>query len=147
MKKILILSFAVLMLFSTTEMFGRILISTSEEQRSNGGLVQSPGDTYVGYDNVWELHESNYDLLHCENPGFLKCKWTNKPSQFHTQPSNDDLEDYADEQIADNVLSGSYNNIVIENGITYYRFLVWDHNPLTNITQITINVYLDFYID
>ncbi len=145
MKKILILSVAIFLVASIANITARTLVSTSTEIRTDGALIQSPGVEYLGYANVWELHNINHHLLCCADPGLEKCKWKNPPSQFQTQPSNTDLEEYADNQISNNILSGSYNNIVIENDITYYRFLTWEHDALNNETHILIDVYLNFY--
>lgn len=100
--------------------------------------------TKYSYFNCGFLEDTQH-LLVCEDPGLEKCKWKNPPNQFQTQPSNSDLEEYADNQISNNILSGSYNNIVVENNITYYRFLTWSHDPLNNETHIHINVYINFY--
>ncbi|MEI6091854.1 MAG: hypothetical protein WCR42_15460 [bacterium] len=151
MKKLILLSFAIMILaninaYSLFVPGPQIIINKSGGQEN----YSLPG-FWTGYEFVNCTHVpmlgSWTHTKNCNNPGLTPCDWDINPANwpFHSfgtacPGGTQDMEDYVKIQIANEVYSGSYNTIVVEDGTTYYKFLDWEYDPLTDLTEMVINV-------
>lgn len=103
--------------------------------REHGGLF---GYKYVDYTRT-----DTYTHLFCCDPGFTRCKVSERPSPNNNEDAVDiknlyDLVDYADLQIEQNNLSGSHNIRIHVNGEECDRIYVvyWNYSDAQNGTTI-----------
>lgn len=106
-----------------------------------------------GY-SVTETHEdggwftSSKSRLTCVAPGPSSCAWTLDPRTLDdltgpgpSNPTWDDLRDYAEDNISNNVLSGSHVANIVINGDLWYRSVTWSATNINN-SEIEINIDL-----
>jgi hypothetical protein len=101
MKKILVLSAAIMFCFATSNSYaGDIFIG-----KKGGG----PN----GYNSVKETHGGGVSSLDCQDPGYCSCTWTVQPSLIVPSTGNpytsDQIEAMVEQQISNNIVQGSFN--------------------------------------
>ncbi len=154
MKKILILSFAIFLVASINAYSffvpgPRIIINAGVGQQN----YSLPG-YWTGYSDVACTHSKFMGgwthTKNCTGAGMLPCLWDIDPANWLIQGfeigcpgGTQGLEEYVSNQVANEIYSGSYNTIVVEDGTTYYKYLDWDYDLLSGTTEIIINVYYE----
>lgn len=131
-----------ILMISAVSAFGRnIKVTQTGASGSNGYTVVEVHD-----DGGWFTGPSS--KLTCIAPGPSACVWSIDPRTLpdmigpnNSNPEWEDLKDHAMSEIANNVMTGSYNNNVEINGDLWYRTVEWDAIDIDNYT-IDVNVQL-----
>jgi hypothetical protein len=106
--------------------------------KTNGG--------FNGYNTVIEKHDGDKHALVCYDPGNACCEWMIRPNIVgpHSNPEWNDLEQYANNQVASGNLSGSYINNIEINSDFWGRSVQWEGTTTGNVT-VNINIELITY--
>lgn len=93
------------------------------------------------------MKQSNSTLI-CTAPGQHECKFKIDPTTLrdmkgpnNSNPEWKDLNDYAENKIAEDLLFGSFENNVTLNGDFWYKSVEWEETDINNY-NITIQIEL-----
>ncbi len=89
-------------------------------------VVEKEGGGPTGYDKVTEVHDEDYHYLGCEDEGWESCTWSVLPE---AHPGFPELIDYAEGQIAEGNLEGTYS--AEYDGVTCY--VQWKATDIYNL--------------